>query len=107
MVDRIQASVERAVDAVAYAVSVQLSAIGHAVGEYKPSITWGDGMETAKDEHFAMMSQAHSSGVISDAEYRQEVYPSESIEEAQEAVEKIRAENPDPLMSMFPAEGDE
>lgn len=107
MVDRIQESVERAVDAVAYAVSVQLSAIGHAVGDYKPSITWGDGMDTAKDEHFAMMSQAHSSGVISDAEYRQEVYPSESIDEAQEAVEKIRAEKPDPLMSMFPAEGDE
>ena len=45
--------------------------------------------------------------MISDAEYRQEVYPSESIDEAQEAVEKIRAEKPDPLMSMFPAEGDE
>lgn len=107
MVDRIQASIEQAVDAVAYATSMMLAAIGKPTGDYTPSITWGDGMEQAKDEHFQMMAQAHSAGVISDAEFRQEVYPNESIEEAQAAVEKIRAEKPDPLEAMFPPEAEE
>lgn len=105
MVDRIHASVERAAQDVAQAVATMYAAIGQPTTEPEVSVTWGDGMEQSKDEHFQQMAQAHSAGVISDAEFRQEVYPSESIEEAEAAVEKIRAGKPDALASIFPQEG--
>lgn len=106
MVDRIHQSVEHGIDQLAYAISVQLSAIGQPITDTTASITWGDGMEQSKEEHFQMMSQAHSANVISDAEYRQEIYPGESIEEAQAAIDAIKASQPEPIFNMFPGEGD-
>lgn len=107
MVDRIRASVETALKNVAQAISAMYAAIGQATTEPDVSVTWGDGMEQSKDEHFQQMAQAHSAGVISDAEFRQEVYPGESIEEAEAAVAAIQASRPEPLGAMFPPDGDE
>lgn len=84
-----------AADALAYAYDVLANAFGLSpAGEY--TITWDWSMSLVENsaETWQQMLQAKSSGAVETVELRQFIFPEETMEEAQEVVERIRENEP-------------
>lgn len=94
MVDAIRKSFEDAVDVLKYSYAVYLSLIGiRANGECTVTASWSQAYIEDDLERFNKIQQGHSAGIVSDVEYRREIYPNETPEEAEEALRKIREES--------------
>ena len=90
MVDRIRASINSAVDHLAYGIQLMLEIAGTRVPDgWTVSYDWSDDMVTDTTEQFSQISQGHSAGVLSDIEYRRFFFPDETEEEARKALDEI------------------
>ena len=103
MVGVMRSTIETAFDSLAYAFQVLLDVIGVRVSGYNLTFDWADASYDAQEE-FNVMMQLHSAGVVSDEELRRFKFTSETPEESREAIEKIRADKPDPYGEMLAAE---
>lgn len=105
MVDAMRENIAAAFETLAYGFSVMLEIVGRRVTEeYQLTWDWSQEMTEDTQETFSQLSQAHSAGVVSDVEYRHFFYPDETPEEAQKAIDQIKASRPDPFEEMFPVE---
>lgn len=98
MVDAIRKSLDDAVDSLCYTYEIYLALVGKRVRSgYTVTSTWSQSYIEDDMERFNKVQQGHTAGVISDLELRREIYPNESPEEAQKALEEIEANKPDPF----------
>jgi hypothetical protein len=65
---------------------------------------WSDEIVRDPVEDFQIATQGHSAGVVSDAELRHYIFPNETLEEAEAAIQKIKDSKPDPFEEAFPIE---
>ena len=94
MVEDIRDSITRAVKELCYAYSVYLSVSGESFDiNYTLSFNWGDELTRESSEIFAQMSAAEQRGVVSKAELRTLIFPNETPEQAQTAIERISNED--------------
>lgn len=104
-------NIEQAFENLSYACAIWLDLLGRRVTtDY--SIRWSWSNEYIRDpvEEFQIAIQGHSAGVVSDVDLRHLIYPNETSEEAEKAIEKIKESKPDPFAEAFPIEpfgGDE
>lgn len=84
-----------AMDDVVYAIDAMLDFYGIGVpGEYATYYKWDQGMAKDPEQEFNDLCRGKSEGAVSTAEVRRHIFPDETIEEAEAAVQKIAAENP-------------
>lgn len=102
IVNRMRSSIEDALDALAYIYGVYLELLGIA---HDPDAvitkTWNEDMTEDREQQFSQTMQAHSAGAVKTSEVRRFIYPSETPEEAEAAVQEIRESNPDPVVPDF------
>lgn len=95
LVNDIRKSVEKGLDDFIYACNVLANRYGLSpIGEYDISFDWDYSLLSDQQEEFAQYIQGVSKGVISKAELRRWLFPTETLEESQKAVEKIKEEEP-------------
>ena len=98
-------NIEQAFDVLAYACAVWLDILGRRVTtDYTIRWMWSDEIVRDPVEDFQIATQGHSAGVVSDAELRHYIYPNETLEEAEAAIQKIKDSKPDPFEEAFPVE---
>lgn len=79
----------------AYAYSVWIENLHLAPqSDYKLKFDWSYSLIESSTETFDQLTRAQSLGAVSLAELRQFIFPSETIEQSQDAVEQIRRDNP-------------
>lgn len=106
MVDVIRETFEGAVKDVCDAYAVYLSLMSKPYNSgYTVTASWSNAYIEDDMERFQKIQQAHSAGIVSDIEYRREIYPNESPEEAQKALDEIAADRPDPIKYMAGFDG--
>lgn len=106
MVDAIRESFENAIDALTYAYEVYLGILGKPFNKgYTVKKIWSQAYIDDDMERFNKITQGHSAGVVSDLEYRREIFPNETPEEAEKALEEIEASKPDPFDMMAGNDG--
>lgn len=89
-----------AMDDVVYAIDALLDFYGIGVsGDHSTYYKWDDGMAKDLEQEFNDLCRGKSEGAVSTAEIRRHLFPDETIEEAEAAVQKIAAENP--VSTMF------
>ena len=90
MVGDIRDSVSRAMRELCYAYGVYMELLGIPYArDYVLSIKWGDEFIRDSAETFSQMMQAQSVGAVSRAEVRAHIFPDETREEAEAAVDAI------------------
>lgn len=105
MVNAMRKNIATAFNALAYAFEVWLDILGKRVTKgYTITWDWNEEMTTDPAEELNMMLQLHGIDVVSDMEVRRIKYPNETPEEAQKAIDKIKASKPDPFAEAFPIE---
>lgn len=98
-------NIEQAFDILAYACVVWLDILGRRVTtDYTIRWMWSDEIVRDPVEDFQIATQAHSAGVLSDAELRHYVMPNETLEEAEAAIQAIKDSKPNPFEEAFPIE---
>ena len=106
MVDAIRESFETAIDALTYAYEIYLGLLGKPFNKgYTVKKLWSTAYIDDDMERFNKITQGHSAGVVSDLEYRREIYPNETPEEAEKAIAEIEATKPDPFDMMAGGDG--
>lgn len=65
------------------------------MGEYEISFDWSYDLLESTEETFSQLMQGLSRGVVKEVEIRQFLYPDETLEEAEKAVEEIKENEPD------------
>lgn len=94
LVEEIRRSWEYAAEDLLYAYSVMLKFYHNiTVNDAKASFDWSYSLFETSDETFSQLLEGFKAGVISKAELRQFLKPSESLGLAEEAVEKINEQN--------------
>jgi hypothetical protein len=102
IINRMRASIEDAVDVLTYIYTVYLQLLGIPYNrEYQTEKKWGEGMLQDRAEQFSTLMQGHSANAVKTSELRQFLFPSETPEEAEAAVQQIREETPDPVLPEF------
>lgn len=92
---------QRAADTLAYAYDVYANAFSLSPGgEYSLKWDWSFSLIESGTETWQQMLQAKSSGAVETVELRQFIFPEETMEEAQEVVERI-AQNEPSLSSLI------
>ena len=106
MIDAIRENFEGAANDVcdAYAVYLSLMSRPYNAG-YNVTASWSRAYIEDDMERFNKIMQAHSAGIVSDIEYRREIYPNESPEEAQKALDEIAEGRPDPIEYIAGSDG--
>lgn len=106
MINEVRRSIDVAARNLCYTYEIYLSIIGIPYNKnYSIKSLWSTEYMQDDMERFDKVSRAHTSGVASDVELRREVYPNETPEEAEAAIEKIKSERPDPLDYMVGRDG--
>ena len=102
IVDRMRSGIETAIDVLGYIYGVYLSLLGIAYdSNYIITKTWCKDMTIDRDQQFSEMMQAHGADAVKTSEIRQFIFPSETPEEAEAAVQEIRKSKPDPVIPEF------
>ena len=73
----------------------------HHEKEYSIKAVWGQSMVTDSAERFSQLIQAESAGAVKTSEVRQFVYPNETPEEAEAAIQEIKEAKPEPQIPDF------
>jgi hypothetical protein len=95
IVNAVRKQVEYAAEALVYAYDLLCNAYNLAPqGEYEIRYDWDYSLIENTMETFSQLMQAHSVNAIDEVTIRQFVIPSESLEEAEKAVEKIKQQSP-------------
>ena len=95
IVDDMRSNVEKAMQDFLYSANVLANAYNlSAQGEYEVNFDWDYSLLEDSQETFSQLMAAQSKGIVSDAEVRQWMRPSESLEDAQKAIDEIRATEP-------------
>lgn len=95
IVDDMRSNIEKGLEDFFYACSVLANAYNlSADGEYELSFNWSYSLLEDTTEEFNQYMQANSKGIISNVEIRQWLKPDETKEEAEEAIKKIKEEQP-------------
>lgn len=86
---------QSAADALAYAYNVLANAFNLSpAGDYAIEWDWSTSLIESSTETWNQLLQAKSAGAVKTAEVRQYIYPEETMEEAQAAVDEIAANEP-------------
>lgn len=93
MVALMQTEIERAVNVIAYAADLYADLYGVRGESPEVNVTWDVSLWESSTETFSQMVQAAALDAIGAAEIRKYI-TGETVEEAEEAVKKIKAENP-------------
>lgn len=102
IVDRMRYSIERALNDLGYIYGVYMDLLGiHHEKEYSIKAVWGQSMVTDSAERFSQLIQAESAGAVKTSEVRQFVYPNETPEEAEAAIQEIKEAKPEPQIPDF------
>lgn len=95
IVDDMRSNVEKAIEDFLYSANVLANAYNLSPqGEYEVSFDWDYSLLENSQETFNQLITAQSKGFISDVEVRQWLKPSETLEESEKAIEKIKASEP-------------
>lgn len=95
MVDSIRAEVMSCFNSLAYAFDVLCNYYSLTPpGEYKLSFDWDYSLLEDSQESFGQLMQAQSLGAVDEVEVRQFIFPNETREEAERAVEAIAKAKP-------------
>ena len=102
IVNRMRASIDAALDKLAQIYGVYFELLGVAFErEYTITIEWSDDMVTDRAEQFSELMQANSAGAVKEEEIRRFVFPNETIEEAEAAIQEIKERTPEPQIPEF------
>ena len=95
IVDDMRSNIEKGLDDFFYACNVLANVYNLTPqGEYETSFNWSYTLLEDTQQEWSQMIVAMNNGIVSKTEVRQWLYPDENEEEAKQAIEDIKAENP-------------
>ena len=95
IVDDMRSNIEKALEDFLYSANVLANAYNLSPqGEYELSFDWDYSLLEDSGETFGQLITGLSKGIVSEVEVRQWMKPSESLEEAQKAIDEIKASQP-------------
>jgi hypothetical protein len=93
--DDMRSNIEKGLEDFFYACNVLANAYNlSAMGEYELGYDWSYSLLEDTQAEFNQLMQAESRGIIDTVEIRQWLKPNETLEESQQAIDKIKQENP-------------
>ena len=93
--DDMRSNVEKGMDDFFYACNVLANAYNlSAQGEYNVSFAWSYSLLEDTDNEWAHLTYGQSKGIVKDVELRQWIYPDETLEESQKAIDEIKENQP-------------
>ena len=93
--DDMRSNIEKGMDDFFYACNVLANAYNlSAQGEYNVSFDWSYSLLEDTDSEWAHLTYGQSKGIVKDVELRQWIYPDETIEESQKAIDEIKESQP-------------
>ena len=96
LVDDMRSNIEKAMEDFFYACNVLANAYNlSSQGNYEIDFDWSYSLLEDPQSEFNQLIQANNKGVVKKVEIRQWLYPDETIEESQKAVDEIKKEEPD------------
>lgn len=94
--DDMRSNIEKGLDDFFYACNVLANAYNlSAQGEYNVSYDWSYSLLEDTDSEWAHLTYGQSKGVVRDVEVRQWIFPDETLEESQKAIDEIKESQPD------------
>lgn len=107
IVDDMRSNVEKGIEDFLYSANVLANAYNLSPqGEYEVSFDWDYSLLEDSQEAFAQLMTAQSKGIISSVEIRQWLKPDETIEDAQKAIDEIKASEPS-VEQLIPSNAEE
>lgn len=95
IVDDMRSNIEKGLEDFIYSANVLANAYNLTpMGDYELNFDWDYSLLEDSAETFSQLVVAQGKGIISDVELRQWMRPDETLEQAEEAIEEIRANNP-------------
>lgn len=93
--DDMRSNVEKGLDDFFYACNVLANAYNlSANGDYEVSFDWSYSLLEDLDSEWEHLTYGENKGIVKKVELRQWIYPDETLEESQKAIEEIEQENP-------------
>ena len=93
--DDMRSNVEKGMEDFFYACNVLANAYNlSAQGEYNVSFDWSYSLLEDTDSEWAHLTYGQSKGIVRDVELRQWIFPDETLEESQQAIDEIRESQP-------------
>lgn len=96
IVDDIRSAIEKGLDDFFYACNVLANAYNLSpIGEYKVSYSWDYSLIEDTESEYKQMVEGLGQGIVKKVELRNWIKPDETIEESQQVIDEINAEQPD------------
>ena len=93
--DDMRANIEKGLEDFFYACNVLANAFNLSPnGEYEISYDWSYSLLEDSATEWAQLTYGQSKGVVKDVELRQWLYPDETLEQSQKAIDEIKEQNP-------------
>lgn len=93
--DDMRSNVEKGLDDFFYACNVLANAFNlSANGEYEVSFDWSYSLLEDLDSEWTHLTYGENKGIVKKVELRQWIYPDETLEESQKAIDEIAEQNP-------------
>jgi A118 family predicted phage portal protein len=93
--DDMRSNIEKAMDDFFYSCNVLANAYNLSPqGEYELSFDWSYSLLEDTQTEWSQLIWANNNGIVSDAEIRQWLYPDETIEQSQQAIDEIKEQEP-------------
>ena len=107
IVDDMRSNVEKGIEDFLYSANVLANAYNLSPqGEYEVSFDWDYSLLEDSQEAFTQLITAQGKGIVSDVEVRQWLKPDEAIEDAQKAIDEIKASEPS-VEQLIPSNAEE
>jgi hypothetical protein len=107
IVDDMRSNVEKGIEDFLYSANVLANAYNLSPqGEYEVSFDWDYSLLEDSQEAFTQLITAQGKGIVSDVEVRQWLKPDETIEDAQKAIDEIKASEPS-VEQLIPSNAEE
>lgn len=95
IVDDMRSNIEKGIEDFLYSANVLANAYNLTPqGDYEVSFDWDYSLLEDSQEAFTQLITAQAKGIVSNVEVRQWLKPDETIEDAQKAIEEIKASEP-------------
>lgn len=93
--DDMRSNVEKGMEDFFYACNVLANAFNLSPqGEYELSFDWSYSLLEDTQTEWSQLTYAQNKGIVKDVELRQWLFPDETLEESEKALEEIREQNP-------------
>ena len=107
IVDDMRSNVEKGIEDFLYSANVLANAYNLSPqGEYEVSFDWDYSLLEDSQEAFTQLITAQGKGIVSSVEIRQWLKPDETIEDAQKAIDEIKASEPS-VEQLIPSNAEE